>query len=149
MQLGVVEDELLEPERAERSAIVGDDRHDRQDLPGLDIDVAQVAERVAEHGLEVSQREFDRVDGVELVRRRRHVEGMLVLGPVIPAPGQPPRPTGGGLELGEVQLPHLVRTRRLIRERSLPALGQLPAFALVVRGQDQTLVAQRAQHSGF
>ena len=146
MQLGVVEDELLEPERAERSAIVGDDRHDRQDLPGLDIDVAQVAERVAEHGLEVSQREFDRVDGVELVRRRRHMERVLVLGPVVPAPRDPPRPARGGLELGEVQLPDLVGARGLLGERSLATLGELAPFALVLIRQNQAAVSQPAQN---
>ena len=70
------------------------------------------------------------------------MERVLVLRPVVPAACQAPRPPGGGLELGEVQLPHLIRTGRVIRERRLASLGKLAAFPLVVRGQDQPLDRQ-------
>ena len=71
---------------------------------------------------------------------------MLVLGPVVPTTSQPPGATGGGLELAEVKLPDLVRTGRLVGECGLPPLGEFATFALVVRGQNQSLVTQRAQH---
>jgi hypothetical protein len=65
-----------------------------------------------------------------------------------PTPGQPPRPARGGLELGEIQLPHLVRRGRLDRERRLPPGGELAAFPLVVRLQQQPFLAQQPQHAG-
>ncbi len=126
-------DERLEPERAERAAVVGHDRDDRQQLAGLGIDRAVLAQWVAEHRLVVGQGELDGVDRVVLVRGRGDVERMLVLGPVVPAAGQPPGAAGGGLELGEVQLPDLVRAGRLVANAALRALGELAAFALVVR----------------
>ena len=70
VQQGVVEDELLEPERAQPPTLVRNESVHRLDLACLDVDFAHVAERVAEHLLVVGQREFDRVDGVELVRGR-------------------------------------------------------------------------------
>src|SRR5690554_1124937 len=72
--------------------------------------------------------------------------GVLVLGPVVPTARDPPGAAGGGLELAEVQLPNLVRAGRVVRERCLPPFGQLPAFPLVVTGQDQPLVPQDPQH---
>ena len=90
-----------------------------------------LGERMPKHGLVVGQGELDGIDRVVLIPGREHVERVLVLGPVVPATGDPPGPTGGGLELGEVQLPDLVRAGRGVRERGLPALGQLAAFALV------------------
>src|SRR5690606_41986840 len=71
---------------------------------------------------------------------------MLVLAPVVPTARQPPGAAGGGLELAEVQLPDLVRPGRVVGERCLASLGKLAAFALVVRGQDQPLVAQEPSH---
>jgi hypothetical protein len=68
------------------------------------------------------------------------VEAVLVLAPVVPTPGDPPGPSGGGLELGEVQLPDLVRAGRRRGERGLAAFGEPAAFALVVRLQDQAVV---------
>jgi hypothetical protein len=68
------------------------------------------------------------------------VEAVLVLGPVVPAAGQAPGAPGGGLELGEVQLPDLVRAGRRRGERGLAAFGEPAAFALVVRLQDQAVV---------
>lgn len=53
---------------------------------------------------------------------------------------------GGGLVLGEVQSPDLVRARPLLRERRLAALSELAAFPMVVRRQQQALVAQQPQH---
>jgi len=138
----VGEDEGLEPEGPERAAVVGDDRDDWLDLTCLGVDLAEICEWVAEHGLVVGQREFDGIDRVELVRGRRDVERMLVLAPVVPTARQPPGAAGGGLELAEVQLPDLVRPGRVVGERCLASLGKLAAFALVVRWQDQPLVAQ-------
>ncbi len=80
---------------------------------------------------------------------RRDVERVLVLGPVVPAAGQPPGAAGGGLELGEVQLPDLVRPGRLVGERGLAAFGQPATFPLVLGGQEQSLVAQQPQHRGL
>lgn len=40
---------------------------------------------------------------------------IIVLGVPVPAPGQSLRAAAGGLELAEVQLPHLVRARRCSR----------------------------------
>src|SRR5690606_24969968 len=74
---------------------------------------------------------------------------VLVLRPVVPAPGDAPRAAGRGLELGEVQLPHLVRPRRFGGERGLPAGRELAAFPLVGGGQDQPFIAQQAQHGGL
>lgn len=97
--------------------------------------VLTLATRVSEDGLVLGQGELDRV---VLVRGRRDMEPMRVLGPVVPAPCQAPGPAGGGLELGEVALPHLVRAGRLLRERGLAALGEPAAFALLLVRQDQT-----------
>jgi hypothetical protein len=63
-------DERLEAERSERAAVVGHDRHDRQDLTGVVVDAALVGERAPEERLVVDGRELDRVDGVVLVRGR-------------------------------------------------------------------------------
>lgn len=52
-QLGVGEDEGLEPEGPERAAVVGDDRDDWLDLTCLGVDLAEICEWVAEHGLVV------------------------------------------------------------------------------------------------
>jgi hypothetical protein len=60
-------DEGLEPKRAERAAVVGDDRDDRLDLAGLNVDFAVLDHRVAEHRLVVRERELDRVDRVDRV----------------------------------------------------------------------------------
>src|SRR5690625_2338147 len=46
----------------------------------------------------------------------------------------------------EVQLPHLIRSGGLLRERRPAVLGQLSARLLVLGGQQQALVAHRAQH---
>lgn len=62
---------------------------------------------------------------------------MLVLGPVAAASRQPPR-AADGLEHADVQLPCLVRSGARVRERRPAPRDQLAAFALVVRGQDQT-----------
>ena len=113
------------------------------------VGVAGVDQRAAERGLVVGQGELDRGDRVVLVRGRGRVPGVLVLGPVVPASGQAPRPTGGGLELGEVQLPDLVRSGRVGRERGLAPGGVLAPFSLVVRLQQQALVPQQAQHGGL
>ena len=91
---------------------------------------------MSEELLVVGQGELDRVDGVELVRRRREVPGVLVLRPVVSAARDPPGAAGGGLELAEVQLPELVRPGRLDRERGLPTLGELAAAAREVFGED-------------
>src|SRR5699024_8186204 len=48
-------------------------------------------------------------------------------------------------ELGEVQLPYLVRPGGFLRECRLAPLGELASFALVGGGKDQSLVAQHAQ----
>jgi hypothetical protein len=90
--------------------------------------------------------ELDGVDRVVLVRGRRDVEPVLVLGPVVATSGESPGPAGGGLELGEVQLPDLVRPRRLDCERRLPTFGKRAPFALVLVSQDQAPVSQPAQH---
>ena len=74
---------------------------------------------------------------------------VLELGPVVPASRESPRPAGSGLELGEVQLPDLVRPGRVLRERGFAALGKLPALALVLVRQDQTPVSQPTQHCGL
>ena len=44
VQLGVGEDEGLEPKGPERAAVVGDDRDDRLDLTGLGVDLAEICE---------------------------------------------------------------------------------------------------------
>jgi len=49
--------------------------------------------------------------------------------------------------LGEVQLPDLVRPRRILRERGLPTLGEFSTFPLIMSGQDQALVTEQAQYS--
>jgi len=109
-QFGVGGDEGLEPERAERPAVVGDDRDQRLHI-SIDVPLGEFAERSSGQAFGLGEGELDRGDRVVLVRRRGHVPPEFVLAPVVPAAGQPPRPAGGGLELGEVQLPHLVRTR--------------------------------------
>src|SRR3954447_9756490 len=58
------------------------------------------------------------------------------------------RPAGGGLDLGEVQLPHLIRRGRFDRERRLPPGRELAAFPLVVRLQQQAFPSEQAQHAG-
>ena len=147
-QLGVGGDERLEPEGPERAAVVGHDR-DRRDEVRVGVDLARGDQWPAEGGLVVGQGELDRSDRVVLVRGRGRVPGVFVLRPVVPAPGQAPGLAGGGLELGEVQLPDLIRAGGLGRERGLAAGGQLAAFALVVRLQDQALITQQAQDAGL
>ena len=66
-------------------------------------DRALIAQRAAEQRLVIGEGHLDGGDGVVLVRRRGQVERVLVLRPVVPAPGQPPRAPSSGLELGEVQ----------------------------------------------
>ena len=66
--------------------------------------------------------------------------------PIVPTRRDPPRPTGRGLKLGEVQPPHLVRARRLPHHRRLAALGQAATFPLTVCLQNQALIAQQQQH---
>src|SRR5450830_1847775 len=87
---------------------------------------------------------------VVLVRGRGEVEPVLVLRPVVPAAGDPPGPTTGGLELGSCPAARRrYRAGRLRRERRPAAGGQLAAFALVVRLQDQVLLAQQPQDRGL
>lgn len=102
---------------------------------------------VAEHLLVIGQGQLDRVDRVVLVTGRPDVEGMFVLGPVVPASGQPPGPTAGGLELAEVQSPNLVRPAGLGSERDLAPLSEPTPLPLILRGQDQPLVTQDTQHT--
>lgn len=68
------------------AAVVGDDRHDRQQLSRLRINGALVDELVSEHRLIVGEGELDRRDRVVLVRSRRDVEPVLDLRVPIPAP---------------------------------------------------------------
>ena len=89
----------------------------------------------------------DRVDRVVLVTGGPDVEGMFVLGSVVPASGQPPGPTAGGLELAEVQSPNLVRSAGLGSERGLASLSEPTPLPLILRGQDQPLVTQDTQHT--
>ena len=147
-QLGVGGDERLEPERAKRATVVGHDRDHRGHV-ALVVDLGEVAQGPAAQLGGLGQGELDRGDRVVHVRRRGDVEPVLVLAPVVPAAGDPPGPTGGGLELGEVQLPDLVRAGRWRGERGLAARGQLAAFTLVVGLKEQTLLAQQAQHGGL
>jgi hypothetical protein len=63
------------------------------------IALGELAERSAGEAFGLGEGKFDRGDGVVLVRRRRDVPAQLVLRPVVPAAGQPPRAAGGGLEL--------------------------------------------------
>lgn len=107
-------DERLESERAERAAVVGHDRHDRQHPAGFGVDRAVLDHRVAEHSRVVGQRELDGIDRVEVVRCWLDVEPVLIRGPVVPATSQSPGPAGRGLKLAEVQLPDLVRPGRLL-----------------------------------
>ena len=68
-QLGMGRDEVLEAERAERSAVVGDQR-DRDDLTR--DGVGQVIDELGavEHGLGLREGKFDTGDRVVLVRGR-------------------------------------------------------------------------------
>lgn len=56
------------------------------------IALGELAERSAGEAFGLGEGKFDRGDGVVLVRRRRDVPTELVLAPVVPATGQPPRP---------------------------------------------------------
>src|SRR6218665_3108516 len=94
-----------------------------------------------------SQRELELGEGIVHVRRRGQVSVELILGPVVPARGDPPRATTDRFILGEIELPELVRAGRLLRERGLATLGELAALTLVVGRQDQSLIAQHPQHS--
>jgi hypothetical protein len=133
--------------RAPPSLNVGDARDQRLDV-AVGVARGQVDQSGTGQLLGLDEGELDRGDGVVLVGRRRDVPPQFVLRPVVPAAGQPPRPAGGGLELGEVQLPHLVRAGRLDPERSLPPGREPTAFPLVVRLQQQPLRAQQPQHAG-
>lgn len=73
----------------------------------------------------------------------RHVEPVLIFGPVVTAAREPPGATRRRLELTEVQPPDLVRSSRLLCERGLPALGKLAAFPLALVRQDQPAIPQR------
>lgn len=66
-QLGMRGDEVLEAERAEGSAVVGDQR-DRDDLTR--VGVGQMVDELGavEHGFGLREGEFDTGDGVLLVR---------------------------------------------------------------------------------
>src|SRR5699024_6274275 len=55
----------------------------------------------------------------------------------------------GSLELGEVELPHLVRGGGVLRECRPAVLSQLPALFLVLGGQQQPLITHGAQHRGL
>lgn len=61
-------DEVLEPERAKRPTVVGDQR-DRDDLTGLWISEVADQGHAAEHGFSLGEGEFDPGDRVVLVRR--------------------------------------------------------------------------------
>ncbi|MDX2854210.1 hypothetical protein PV342_38475 [Streptomyces sp. PA03-3a] len=141
-QLGAGGDERLEPERAERSAVVGDDRDQRLHR-AVGVPWGKLCQRPAGQPRSFCQGKLDGGDRVVLVCGGRDVPAQFVLRPVIAAAGQPPGAAGGGLELGEVQLPDLVRADRLAGERRLAPRRELPTFALVVRLQQQTLVAQQ------
>lgn len=108
-----------------------------------------LGQRRPEQDLKLGQRLLDRRDRIVHVRRRGHVGVELVLRVVVPARRDPPGPAGGGLELTEVQLTHLVRAGGLGGERGPAPLGQFPAFALVFGGQDQPFFAKQPQHCGL
>src|SRR6218665_1150371 len=102
---------------------------------------------VSEQRFGFSQRELELGEGIVHVRCRGHVSVELILGPVVPARGDPPCATTDRFILGEIELPELVRAGRLLRERGLATLGELAALTLVVGRQDQSLIAQHPQHS--
>jgi hypothetical protein len=89
-----------EPERPKRSAVVGHDG-DRRDHVALLVALGEVGQRAAGQVGGLGERGLDRGDRVVGVRRRCHVPARLVLAPVVPAAGQPPRAAGGGLDTGE------------------------------------------------
>lgn len=68
-RLGVCGGEVLEPERAELSAVVGD-QSDQEDLTGIGIGEVVDQPKIFGHGFGLSQGEFDPDDGVVLVRGR-------------------------------------------------------------------------------
>src|SRR3954469_20329020 len=80
---------------------------------------------------------------------RGQVPAVLVLGVVVAAAGQPPDPAGGGLILGEIQLPHLVRARGRLGEGRRAGLGELAPLALVVDRLQQPPAAHRPFHTGL
>src|SRR6218665_1497328 len=102
---------------------------------------------VSEQRFGFSQRELELGEGIVHVRCRGHVSVELILGPVVPARGDPPCATTDRFILGEIELPELVRAGRLLRERGLATLGELAALTLVVGRQDQSLITQHPQHS--
>src|SRR6218665_1551933 len=102
---------------------------------------------VSEQRFGFSQRELELGEGIVHVRCRGHVSVELILGPVVPARGDPPCATTDRFILGAIELPELVGVGRLLRERGLATLGELAALTLVVGRQDQSLIAQHPQHS--
>src|SRR3954449_13372916 len=70
--------------------------------------LGQVGQRPPGQALSLGEGERDPGDRVVLVGRGALRASPARIRPVVPAAGQPPRAAGGVLELGEVQLPHLV-----------------------------------------
>ncbi len=122
-------DKGSEAEGLERATIVGDHRDRREQLARVEIDRAEVDQRMSEASLGLGDRELDRGDRVELVRGRGPAPAELVRGPVVRDPGDPPGAALGGLVLREVELPDLVRAGWRFGERGPALLCQLAAFA--------------------
>jgi hypothetical protein len=126
-QLRSGSDEVLEPKRVERAAVVRHDR-DRRD----DVAVAVAGTGVDQGGGQTSSR--SRPGRTRSLRSRRAGSRSgtraraLALRPVVPTASDTPGAAGRGLELGEVEL---------------------ATFVLVGGGQDQPLVTRQAQHGGL
>ena len=79
--------------------------------------------------------------------RGRDVPAELELRVVVGDTTDPPGAAVAGLELGEVELPDLIRTRRLHHERRSSSLGKLPPLGLVIDRQHSPRALQRPEHS--
>ncbi|MDU2072119.1 MAG: hypothetical protein E7E80_05965 [Cutibacterium avidum] len=94
-QLGMGRDGVLEAERTERSAVVGDHR-DRDDLTRGGVSQAIDELGAVEHGLALREGTFDTGDDVVLVRGGLPVPAELVLRVVVRDAGDPPGPAPSG-----------------------------------------------------